>query len=101
MKKHVKIYFDYFGYDISDFIPCEICQDQANDIHHIECRGMGGTSKADTIENLMAVCRNCHLKFGDKKEHKELLKQLHINVMSYGGNKNNGRSIKKRSSNTI
>ena len=101
MKKHVKIYFDYFGYDISDFIPCEICKDQANDIHHIECRGMGGTSKQESIENLMAVCRKCHEKFGDKKEHKELLKEIHLNIMRYGSDKNNRRSIKKRTSNSI
>ena len=101
MKNHTKVYLKHFNFTQADWIPCEICGTTAVDIHHIDCRGMGGTTKLDTIENLMAVCRNCHEKFGDKKEHKELLKQLHINVMSYGGNKNNGRSIKKRSSNTV
>ena len=67
----------YFGYDISDFIPCEVCGREAQDIHHIECRGMGGTKQADTIQNLMAVCRDCHIAFGDKKEHKEYLQDVH------------------------
>lgn len=42
MKKHVKIYMDYFGYTIADFIPCEKCKSKAVDIHHIEPRGIGG-----------------------------------------------------------
>lgn len=67
----------FFGYDISDFIPCEVCGAQAQDIHHIECRGMGGTKQADTIQNLMAVCRDCHVSFGDKKEHKDYLQNIH------------------------
>lgn len=68
---------DFFGYSISDFIPCEVCQQKAVDIHHIEARGMGGSKKADYIDNLMAVCRNCHEKFGDKKEYKDYLKKIH------------------------
>ena len=65
------------GYDITDFIPCEVCASQAVDIHHIESRGMGGTSNADTIENLMALCRSCHTKYGDIKHHKEWLQEIH------------------------
>ena len=77
MKKHTKLYFTYFGFDQSDFIPCEICGSQANDIHHIECRGMGGTKEPENIDNLQAVCRNCHIEYGDKKEYKEFLKEVH------------------------
>ena len=77
MKKHVKIYLDYFGYTVADFIPCEICNSKAVDIHHIECRGMGGSKEKDKIENLQAVCRECHIKYGDKKEYKEMLTSLH------------------------
>ena len=65
------------GYDITDFIPCEICGAKAVDIHHIEARGMGGSKEADTIENLMAVCRQCHNTYGDLKNYKEMLKEIH------------------------
>ena len=70
-------YFNHFGYDISDFIPCEVCGKTAVDIHHIEARGIGGSKEADNIENLMALCREDHLKYGDKKQYKEFLKEKH------------------------
>lgn len=77
MKKHTKIYLDYFGYGIEDFIPCESCGAKAVDIHHIEARGMGGNKNADTIENLMALCRQCHVVMGDTKTHMQYLKDTH------------------------
>ena len=70
------------GYDTTDFIPCEICQAKAVDIHHIDSRGMGGSKQADTIENLMAVCRQCHNEYGDLKQHKEMLKATHNHHLS-------------------
>lgn len=77
MKKHTKVYLEGMGYDVTSWIPCEVCQSQAVDIHHIEARGMGGSKNADTIENLMALCRACHVRYGDLKQYKELLKATH------------------------
>ena len=77
MKKHTKVYLQGMGYDTTDWIPCEVCTKQAVDIHHIEPRGMGGSNDRDTIENLMALCRDCHTRYGDVKHHKEWLKQIH------------------------
>ena len=77
MKPHVKIYLTHFGYDETSFIPCEICHQKAVDIHHIECRGMGGTKQTETIENLMALCRTCHTEFGDISELKQKLIEIH------------------------
>ena len=77
MKKHTMHYLNHFGYDISDFIPCEVCGKTAVDIHHIEARGIGGSKEADAIDNLMALCREDHIKFGDKKQYKEFLKEKH------------------------
>lgn len=73
MQKHTKIYMHFFGYDESDFIPCEVCGSQAVDIHHIDCKGMGGSKSKDYIENLQALCRNCHMVYGDKKQHRDFL----------------------------
>jgi len=38
---------------------------------------MGGSKSADTIENLMALCRQCHVVMGDTKTHMEYLKSKH------------------------
>lgn len=83
MKAHTKIYMDACGYDISDFIPCELTGNKAVDIHHIISRGKGGE---DRIENLMALTRQKHHDYGDKKiymatlllEHRTFLKQMGV-----------------------
>ena len=77
MKKHTKVYLDGMGYSTTDWIPCEVCGATAQDIHHIEARGMGGSKHADNIENLMALCRTCHVAYGDVKEYKERLQATH------------------------
>lgn len=87
MKRHTKIYMDYFGYQIQEDVFCEVCGSPANDIHHIQCRGAGGDpqGKKDVIENLQALCRKCHIKYGDVPEAKELLKKIHLNKMRIYG----------------
>ena len=85
MRNYTKIYMDYFGYDTSSFICCEICGKTANDIHHIENKKSGGSKLKDNIENLMAICREEHVKFGDKKQYKDMLKEVHLNFMKYNG----------------
>ena len=77
MRRHTKVYFDHFGYGLDCFIRCEVCSARAVDIHHIECRGMGGSKEKDKIENLMGLCRKCHLEYGDKKQHIDFLKEKH------------------------
>lgn len=72
---------DFFKFDVSDFIPCEVCGARATDIHHIESRGMGGTSLKDDINNLMALCRKCHIDYGDKKQYMDFLKSKHDNLI--------------------
>jgi 5-methylcytosine-specific restriction endonuclease McrA len=77
LKKHTKIYLDYFGYYPGEHIPCEMCGATAVDIHHIKARGMGGSKTKDFIENLQALCRDCHEKYGDKVQYYELLTERH------------------------
>ena len=75
MKKHVRTYLNHFGFE--EFNPCEVCGARAVDIHHIECRGMGGSKVKDDINNLMGLCRECHIRYGDKKKWIEFLKDVH------------------------
>ena len=51
----------FFNYEEQDFIPCEMCNSQAVDIHHLERRTRNKVTN-DYIENLIAVCRDCHIK---------------------------------------
>ena len=85
MKKYTKQYFSYFGYALDDFLPCEVCGGKAVDIHHIDCKGMGGSTLKDNIENIMAVCRSCHLEYGDKKQHIDFLREKHLNFINDNG----------------
>ena len=77
MKSYTKTYLNYFGYALDDFIPCEVCGSRAVDIHHIECKGMGGSKLKDDIENIMALCREHHVEYGDKKKYMDFLKGIH------------------------
>jgi 5-methylcytosine-specific restriction endonuclease McrA len=46
---------------------------------------MGGSKTKDTIENLMALCRSCHLEYGDKKQFIDFLKQKHNGTIRRNG----------------
>lgn len=60
MRKHTKVYMTFFYLDESDFIPCEMCGSEAVDIHHLQARKLGGSKCMDFVENLCALCRDCH-----------------------------------------
>ncbi len=63
MKKHKKIYMEFFGVCSEEPLLCERCyQSVAVDVHHCSPRGMGGDPKGqkDVIENLGGLCRQCH-----------------------------------------
>ena len=64
---------------------CELCGGRMVDIHHIDCRGMGSSKDKDKIQNLMGLCRTCHVEFGDKKQHIDFLKEKHITFINYYG----------------
>ena len=85
MKKHVKIYCDYFGIGEQDVLFCEHCGKGGKsgfNIHHIKYKSRGGT---DDIENLMCLCVKCH-----DMAHKELLTESDLllihrtKMMQYG-----------------
>lgn len=92
MKNHTKVYFKFFGYDTSSFIPCEVCGVKAVDIHHICARGMGGSKEKDNIENLQALCRGCHDHYGDKKDFKQFLTEIHLGKIQVYVNSSSAQS---------
>jgi uncharacterized protein with PIN domain len=84
VKNYVKTYFLHFDYGEQDFIKCEICSSKAVDIHHIHARSQRKDLKNNII-NLMALCRKCHEKYGDKKQWIEFLQNIHNEFMKNHG----------------
>ena len=92
MIKHKKIYCTFFGYDYGDSISCEACLYNFNKniegvvreavyIHHITPRGMGHSGKCDNINeipNLMALCREHHIKTEGCKETNKKFRIIHL-----------------------
>lgn len=82
MTEHTKEYMRGMGFDTTlafddQFIPCEICDQKCVDVHHIDARGMGGTTEEPHVRDLMGLCRSHHEMYGDKKQFKELLRTVH------------------------
>ena len=59
MQNHTNVYYNFFELIESDFVACSNCGKIAQDIHHIQRRNK---TKNDFIENLVALCRECHIK---------------------------------------
>jgi hypothetical protein len=76
MKPYTKIYLNAFGYDISSFIPCEVCNEKSSDIFHI------GDADFDSIENVQARCEHCHETYGHKKIYRDMLFTMHQKAMN-------------------
>jgi len=78
-------YLNCFGLSEGDFVACECCEAEAVEVHHIFRKGMGGSKEWDFIENLMAVCRSCHAKYGDITELRKPLIDIHVLRMQAAG----------------
>jgi hypothetical protein len=77
MKQYVKTYLTYFGYDVSDWIPCECgCGKQATEIHHLVPKSIS-KAKINLIDNVCAVSRECHIKADADRKFNEELKLIH------------------------
>lgn len=78
MKRYTKSYLDYFGYpyDPNFFIPCEVCNAKAVDLHHLTPRSLR-KDLINKIDNLMALCRRCHDRAGKDKQFNDELRLIH------------------------
>lgn len=75
MQAHTKIFMKYYGYGEQDFIPCFACHNRSTEIHHLIFRSQGGKNN---IENLCAICRNCHNMAHANKSFNDNLKEITI-----------------------
>jgi 5-methylcytosine-specific restriction endonuclease McrA len=86
MQKYAKNYLEYFGYTVADFIPCECCGAKSHDFHHIVPRskfGKNNKEEQDRVENVMALCRLCHVRYGQNKRYNDFLQELHNKTIEY------------------
>ena len=83
MRNHTKVYMTFFYLDESDYIGCEMnCGTEAVDIHHIQARGIGGSKCKDYIENLVALCRDCHNMAETDKEFNVYVRIRHLELIN-------------------
>lgn len=81
MRPHTQLYMEHFGYDHVDETVCEITGNIIHDVHHIKFRGIGGTSKAENIENLMGLTTWIH-EYAEKNGHLDWwFKLVHMHFM--------------------
>lgn len=80
MKPHVRIYMQYFGYDIIEDIFSEVSGSPAVDVHHILPKSLGGKDK---IINLIALTRDEHDRAHSDPEYNARLKEVHLKFMEY------------------
>ena len=76
MKPHIKTYYEFHRITFGDWVGCMVCGASSVDIHHIEPKGMGGRPNADTPDNLIALCRHCHMEAHANILTKDYLKGL-------------------------
>ena len=74
----------FFWLEESDYISCEMCGCQGQDIHHIKARGLGGSKCMDYIENLICLCRDCHNRAERDKQFNTYCRIQHLeNIKKY------------------
>ncbi|WP_440880618.1 HNH endonuclease [Tenacibaculum sp. C7A-26P2] len=97
MQSYTRVYLKSFGLDESDFCQCETCSEKvrATDIHHILTRKKHPEG-LNQIENIMAVCRECHNNYGDRIYLIPILFRIHRKVLQLCGVRHNGIWIKKQ-----
>lgn len=78
MKQHTKIYINALGYDVTDFMPCEITGKKGIDIHHI-------VNRDNRIENLMLLTREKHAELGEIKSKMVYLLETHRLFLDFNG----------------
>lgn len=79
-KPYIKVYFKALDYPLhkDTFVPSELSDDRAVDIHHI-------TTRDSWIENLMALTRDEHTEYGDKKNKMYFLLKRHKDFLDRKG----------------
>ena len=84
MVKYKKLYLKYWGYGEQDFVPSEHSGNEANSIHHLQFKSLGGP---DEIWNLMGLTQEEHDRAHDDPEFNKQLKIEHAEILRLRGYK--------------
>lgn len=78
MTPYLQIYLKHFDFTEYD-VWCEKCGSKASEIHHINGRG----KDKNCINNLIALCRNCHTFAHSSKNYisKQEFQTIHDNFL--------------------
>lgn len=85
MQKYIKVYTEFFGIGEQDVVLCTNCNALSNDLHHVYIKGMGGrktyerngkTLDINGVENIISLCRGCHVKAHSGQLDQEYLYKL-------------------------
>lgn len=88
VQKYIKTYTEFFGIGEQDVILCTNCGAVAIDLHHVFIKGMGGrktyeydgkTLDINGVENIISLCRSCHVKAHSGQLDREYLYKLQEN----------------------
>jgi len=71
--EHIRVYMEFFGYQIQEDVVCEITGQPANDIHHVRGRGKG----KNVIRNLMALTDEKHIDCHAERIKKDEAQEIH------------------------
>ena len=85
MKKHIKIFDDFWlpELTIAQTWQCSVCSSwNGTDIHHISSRGLGSSKYKDFIENLICLCRSCHLRCHSDKNFNKKARIINLRLIA-------------------
>ena len=84
MQKHTKIFQDFWWDELtlSQTEQCAVCSQWGADIHHISSRGLGSSKYKDFIENLICLCRSCHLRCHSDKNFNKKARIINLRLIA-------------------
>lgn len=82
MKKHIKVYFDYFKLTKDDVVLCEVDQRRATDIYLIN-------NDCSDARKMIALCKHCYNLAKAKRLTTNELQQIHNKKIETHGFSNN------------
>lgn len=85
MQEHTKIFQDFWWDELtlSQTEQCSVCNSwEGTDIHHISSRGLGSSKYKNFLENLICLCRSCHLRCHSDKNFNKKARIINLRLIA-------------------